>query len=143
MDPDVGHCCGLFGIFGAADAVKRTYLGLFSLQHRGQESAGIVWSDGRKVHSKLGMGLVNANIMKVVIVFAYTPIALVLFFVEGMVELVPGLILALGQAAGAWLGAATALKRGADLIRLMLLFVVTVSALELLGGFAWLARLLS
>ena len=33
--------CGLFGVFGDAEAVHKVYLGLFALQHRGQESAGI------------------------------------------------------------------------------------------------------
>lgn len=51
--------CGLFGIYGYKDAASTTYLGLYALQHRGQESAGIVTSDGEKVSSHLGMGLVG------------------------------------------------------------------------------------
>ena len=51
--------CGLFGIFGVPDAAKLIYAGLFSLQHRGQEGAGIVASDGEKVRSTKGMGLLN------------------------------------------------------------------------------------
>lgn len=51
--------CGLFGIFGKKDSAKLTYLGLYLLQHRGQESAGICVSDGKKVVCKKGMGLVN------------------------------------------------------------------------------------
>ena len=50
--------CGVFGIFGHADAANLTYLGLYALQHRGQESAGIVSSDGKKLHSEKSMGLV-------------------------------------------------------------------------------------
>jgi len=50
--------CGVFGIYGHPDAANLTYLGLYSLQHRGQESAGIVSSDGKKLHSEKAMGLV-------------------------------------------------------------------------------------
>jgi len=38
--------CGVFGIFGHPEAARMTYLGLYALQHRGQEAAGIVTSDG-------------------------------------------------------------------------------------------------
>ncbi len=51
--------CGLFGIFGHPEAVHLTYLGLYALQHRGQESAGIVASDGACLRIEKGMGLVN------------------------------------------------------------------------------------
>lgn len=50
--------CGVFGIFGHPDAANLTYLGLYALQHRGQESAGIVSSDGKQLHSVKSMGLV-------------------------------------------------------------------------------------
>lgn len=50
--------CGLFGVFGAPNTAPLIYQGLFSLQHRGQEGAGIVTSDGQ-IHSIKGMGLVN------------------------------------------------------------------------------------
>jgi amidophosphoribosyltransferase len=58
LEECVGHHCGLFGIYNATDAATKTYLGLFAQQHRGQESAGIVVSDGKKIRSKKGMGLV-------------------------------------------------------------------------------------
>ncbi len=48
--------CGVFGIFGHPEAANLTYLGLHALQHRGQESAGIVTSDGRQVSLHRGMG---------------------------------------------------------------------------------------
>ena len=51
--------CGIFGIFGDPDAVQRTYFALHSLQHRGQESAGIASSDGEYIHCFTGMGQVN------------------------------------------------------------------------------------
>lgn len=50
--------CGVFGIFGHEEAANLTYLGLHALQHRGQESAGIVASDGHLLKSHLAMGLV-------------------------------------------------------------------------------------
>ena len=52
--------CGVFGIFGHPRAVELTYLGLRALQHRGQESSGIVASDGERLTSHHGMGLVAA-----------------------------------------------------------------------------------
>ena len=51
--------CGVVGIYGSPDAAILSYLGMYSLQHRGQESAGIVSSDGEKIHKHLGMGLVS------------------------------------------------------------------------------------
>jgi amidophosphoribosyltransferase len=51
--------CGVFGIFGHPEASNLTYLGLYSLQHRGQESAGIVSSDGTMFYSHRGMGWVS------------------------------------------------------------------------------------
>jgi amidophosphoribosyltransferase len=50
--------CGVFGIFDHQKAAHITYLGLYALQHRGQESAGIVVSDGKKLTGHRGMGLV-------------------------------------------------------------------------------------
>ena len=50
--------CGVFGIFGHAEASNLTYLGLYAQQHRGQESAGIVATDGAALHSHRQMGLV-------------------------------------------------------------------------------------
>ncbi len=50
--------CGVFGIFGHPDAANLTYLGLYALQHRGQESAGIVSSDGKRLYGEKSMGLV-------------------------------------------------------------------------------------
>ncbi len=51
--------CGLFGIYGASDAVQQTFFGLYSLQHRGQESAGIASSDGENIQCYTGMGSVG------------------------------------------------------------------------------------
>ena len=51
--------CGVFGILGHAEAAKMTYLGLYALQHRGQESAGIASSDGVQLHVHKSMGHVQ------------------------------------------------------------------------------------
>ena len=50
--------CGVFGIFGHPEAANMTYLGLYALQHRGQESAGIASSDGQQVRVSRAMGYV-------------------------------------------------------------------------------------
>src|SRR5437868_6458928 len=61
------HYCGVFGIYGHPNAAELTYYGLYALQHRGQESAGIVASDGKQFRTHKGMGLVSqiftANIL--------------------------------------------------------------------------------
>jgi amidophosphoribosyltransferase len=51
--------CGVFGIFGHPEAAKLTYLGLYALQHRGQESAGIASADGSDVHIHKALGHVQ------------------------------------------------------------------------------------
>ena len=51
--------CGVFGVFGHEEASKLTYLGLYALQHRGQESAGMVSSDGSELYLHRAMGKVE------------------------------------------------------------------------------------
>ena len=51
--------CGIFGIYDHAEASNHVYLGLYALQHRGQESAGIVSSDAKRLHHYRQMGLVS------------------------------------------------------------------------------------
>ena len=52
--------CGVFGIFAPeVEAARYTFFGLYALQHRGQEAAGIVTCDGRVAHVHKGMGLVS------------------------------------------------------------------------------------
>jgi len=53
---DAREACGIFGIYGYDGAAHQAYLGLYSLQHRGEESAGMVVSDDREIRSKRGMG---------------------------------------------------------------------------------------
>src|SRR4051794_37724198 len=51
--------CGVFAVFGHSEAANIAYLGLHALQHRGQESAGIVTSDGEGLYAHRAMGLVQ------------------------------------------------------------------------------------
>src|SRR6266478_593854 len=50
--------CGVFGVFGHPEAANLAYLGLYALQHRGQESAGLLSSDGKALHVHRAMGTV-------------------------------------------------------------------------------------
>jgi amidophosphoribosyltransferase len=59
LDRALKEKCGVFGIYGHKEAARLTYLGLYALQHRGQESAGIVVSDRKGVNCARGMGLVS------------------------------------------------------------------------------------
>lgn len=52
------EACGLFGVYGHPDAAKLAYFGLYALQHRGQESAGIAVFRDKRIHNHKGMGLV-------------------------------------------------------------------------------------
>jgi amidophosphoribosyltransferase len=60
MDPNLGHACGVFGVYAPGTPVAHlTYLGIYALQHRGQESAGIAVSDGETITVSKDMGLVT------------------------------------------------------------------------------------
>lgn len=58
MLPEIHEECGIFGVYGHAEAANLVYLGLYALQHRGQESAGIASSDGEGIIFHKEMGLV-------------------------------------------------------------------------------------
>jgi len=60
--PGAREACGIVGLYGVPNAAEAAYLGLYALQHRGQESAGIVASDGQNIQSKKGLGLLSEAI---------------------------------------------------------------------------------
>src|SRR3954467_9819469 len=54
------EACGVFGVYAPTEDVARvTFFGLYALQHRGQESAGIATTDGKEIHVRKDMGLVS------------------------------------------------------------------------------------
>ena len=79
-----------------------------------------------------GYDLIRANALKVLVVLGFTPLALAIFVLEDMVAWGVGLVLALGNMTGAWLGTKAAVKGGAPFIRWLLIVVVAVSAIKLL-----------
>ena len=81
------------------------------------------------------MDLVKANIMKVVVVGAYTPFVLVFFWQADRINLSAALALAIGQSIGAWMAASFALDKGEVWIRRFLIVAVMASAAKLLGLF--------
>ena len=60
LKPQWHEECGVYGVYSRTEDVSAmTYLGLYALQHRGQESAGIAFTDGAWMDVSRGMGLVN------------------------------------------------------------------------------------
>jgi uncharacterized membrane protein YfcA len=80
----------------------------------------------------LGIRLAEANVMKMVLVVTYTPLALSVFIGKGMVNWPFGILLAIGQGFGGWLGATAALKRGEGFVRAVLAVTVLLTATKLL-----------
>jgi len=81
-----------------------------------------------------GVDLVKANALKVFIILLYTPFALGIFMYNGQVDYKLGLILALGNMLGAFVGSRVAVSWGAKFVRWVLLFVIIISAGKLLMG---------
>jgi uncharacterized membrane protein YfcA len=89
-----------------------------------------------------GYDLVRANAVKVLIVLCFTPLALVIFLMNGQVDWFVGLILAVGNMLGALVAARMAVKRGAAFVRWLLLAVIIVSAAVFLGLIEFIKSLL-
>lgn len=85
----------------------------------------------------VGYDLVRANAVKVGIILLFSISALVVFFINGQVNFIYGIIVALGQIAGGWVGAKVAVEKGAVWVRRLLVLVVVISSLNLLGVFKW------
>ncbi|HEY83658.1 MAG TPA: sulfite exporter TauE/SafE family protein [Chloroflexi bacterium] len=83
----------------------------------------------------VGYDLVQANAVKVLIIFLFTIFALGIFMMNDQVRWDMGLLLAIGNAAGGWVAARMAMEKGAVFVRWLLIAVVAVSAAKLLGLF--------
>ena len=79
-----------------------------------------------------GFELVKANALKLLIILLYTPLALLIFFMNGDVNLWIGLVLAVGNMTGAWIGTKIAVKWGAVLIRYFVLVAILVASTKLI-----------
>ena len=82
-----------------------------------------------------GYNLVKANAVKVFIVLIYTIFTLGIFVYNGQVNIVAGLILAVGNMGGAWLGAHFSIKGGPKYIRYVLIFALGIVIMNLFGVF--------
>jgi len=78
-----------------------------------------------------GLNLVNGNAAKVVVIAVYTPVALLLFARAAQVDLAVGVVLSVGQVAGAWTAAHMALAKGANWVRWVLVVAAAVAAVRL------------
>lgn len=87
------------------------------------------------LHYILHLNLVRVNMHKVFVVFVYTVPALLIFILSGNVDWVIGLILAAGNAFGAWWSAQLAVKRGEKIVRFVLGTAVLIMSVKLLGVF--------
>ena len=83
----------------------------------------------------VGYNIVRANAVKIGIVLFFTVFALAVFIIHYQVNWQFGIILALGNMLGAWVGSKVAVKHGAVWVRRLLIAVVSVSAVKLLGLF--------
>lgn len=111
---------GIFLLIGFYGGFIQAGVGLFLL-------AGLVLG--------LGIDLVKANALKVFLVLLYTPVVLLFFIHEDQIDYKLGIILAIGNSIGAYLGTKVAVSWGPAFIRILLLIAVLVSSLKLLGVF--------
>lgn len=84
------------------------------------------------VLTAIGYDLVRTNALKVLVVLIFTPLALVVFMVNGQVDYLKGLVLASGNALGAWLGAHVVVQKGHWFLRWIVMAAVVGFALKLL-----------
>jgi len=88
-----------------------------------------------------GYNLVRANAVKLLINMIFTAVALAVFVMNDQVNWQIGILLAIGNIAGAWIAARMAVERGAEFVRYVLIAVVVVSAMRFLGIGAWVMAL--
>jgi uncharacterized protein len=114
-------------------AVGRVWLTMLAVGfYGGMVQAGMGYVILAGLTLALGLRLADANVMKVLLVFAYTPLALGVFIWKDMVHWPFGILLSIGQALGGWLGASHALRRGEGYVRALLAVVVLLTATKLL-----------
>ncbi len=119
---------GAFFLIGIYGGFIQAGVGIFLL-------AGLVLS--------AGYNLVRANAVKLVINMLFTIVALAVFVMNDQVDWTIGILLAIGNAAGAWIAARMAMERGAEFVRYVLIAVVVVSAVRFLGIGSWVMSLFS
>ena len=78
-----------------------------------------------------GYELLKANALKLFVILLYTPMAIVIFFIHGDVNLWMGLVLAVGNMTGAWIGTRIAVKQGAKFLRYFVLVAILIAATKL------------
>jgi len=88
-----------------------------------------------------GLGLTKANAHKVLLVAFLTSIALTVFIISGQVNDLYGIVLAVGQGVGGWLGSKVAVSWGPKVVRIILLVAIMASAIKLTGLFDLLVQL--
>jgi uncharacterized membrane protein YfcA len=121
------------GVDGAKLGVARVWLTMLAVGfYGGMVQAGMGYVILAGLTLALGLRLSDANVMKVLLVFAYTPLALGVFIWSDMVHWQFGILLSIGQALGGWLGASHALRRGEGFVRALLAVVVLLTATKLL-----------
>ncbi len=87
------------------------------------------------LQSFLNLNLVKVNMHKVFIVFVYTIPALIMFIIYGNVEIIPGMVLAAGNAIGAWWSASLSIKKGDKIIKIFLVISLILMSLKMLEVF--------
>ena len=75
----------------------------------------------------------TANAVKVFVIMLFTILSLIIFFFHGQVEILPGLVMAVGNASGAWTASVLSVKKGAVWVRYFLVAAAFLAALQLLG----------
>jgi uncharacterized membrane protein YfcA len=111
----------------------KTYISLFAIGfYGGFIQIGVGFLIMTTLYTQLQLRLVKVNMYKVVIVLIYTIPALLIFILTKNIDWILGLILALGNAAGGWIGAKSAIKKGDKLIRYVLIFAIIIMVIKLL-----------
>lgn len=85
------------------------------------------------------MNLVYANAVKLFVILIFTAVSFFIFLFNGQVEILPGLVMAAGNASGAWVASRLSVKKGAGWVRSLLVLFALLAALKMLGvlDFLW------